>query len=140
MPTTYLLIEDFKLGLDRRRSRETGVPGSLWTLVNAHITRGGEIERMKKPVPAYTLPSGTFGMAPDRLTVFGSAASRAVPEGVTYQRLRHPADVPLAAVLDIAVFDGKLYVIAELTDRNIHHFSGGAPDWAVNGAVVRGGR
>src|SRR3546814_12010142 len=76
MPTTYLLIEDFKLGLDRRRSRETGVPGSLWTLVNAHITRGGEIERMKKPVPAYTLPSGTFGMAPDRLTVFGSAATR----------------------------------------------------------------
>src|SRR3546814_10705493 len=69
MPTTYLLIEDFKLGLDRRRSRETGVPGSPWTLVNAHITRGGEIERMKKPVPAYTLPSGTFGMAPDRLTV-----------------------------------------------------------------------
>src|SRR3546814_16270182 len=103
MPTTYLLIEDFRLGLDRRRSRETGVPGSLWTLVNAHMTRGGEIERMKKPVPAYTLPPGTFGMAPHRLTVFGSAASRAVPEGVTSQRLRHPADLPMAEVLDVEV-------------------------------------
>src|SRR3546814_16654715 len=115
MPTTYLLIEDFKLGLDRRRSRETGVPGSLWTLVNAHITRGGEIERMKKPVPAYTLPSGTFGMAPDRLTVFGSATSRAVPEGGTYPLLPTPDDVPITEVLAVHAFHSKPYVTTKFT-------------------------
>src|SRR3546814_11581880 len=92
---------------------------------------------MKKPVPAYTLPSGTFGMAPDRLTVFGSAASRAVPEGVTYQRLRHPDDVPMAEVLDVEVFDGKLYVIAEFTDGTIHHFYGGALVAAGHDGVAR---
>src|SRR3546814_7737924 len=76
-------------------------------------------------------------MAPDRLTVFGSAASRAVPEGVTYQRLRHPDDVPMAEVLDVEVFDGKLYVIAEFTDGTIHHFYGGALVAAWNDGVVR---
>lgn len=139
MPTTYLLIEDFKLGLDRRRSRETGVPGSLWTLVNAHITRGGEIERMKKPVPMHTLPADTFGMAPDRLTVFGSAAAPSMPAGVTYQRLQHPDGIAMSGVLDVEVFDGKLYVIAEFVDGTVHHFYDGTLVAAWNDGVVRAG-
>src|SRR3546814_13910676 len=79
-------------------------------------------------------------MAPDRLTVFGSAASRAVPEGVTYQRLRHPDDVPMAEVLDVEVFDGKLYVIAAFTDGTILHFYRCARVAAWNDGVVRAAR
>ena len=41
----YVLIEDFRGGLDARRSDVTATPGTLITLKNAHITRGGEIEK-----------------------------------------------------------------------------------------------
>lgn len=47
---SYLAISDFKFGMDRRRKRISGVPGTLWTLKNAHISRGGDIERAKKQV------------------------------------------------------------------------------------------
>ena len=40
----YILVEDFRNGLDTRRMNVTATPGSLVTLTNAHITRGGEIE------------------------------------------------------------------------------------------------
>ena len=36
----YILVEDFKSGLDTRRTNVTSVPGSLVTLTNAHLTRG----------------------------------------------------------------------------------------------------
>ena len=41
----YILVEDFRGGLDARRINVTAAPGSLVTLTNAHITRGGEIEK-----------------------------------------------------------------------------------------------
>src|SRR3546814_17743406 len=43
----------------------------------------------------------------------------------------------MAEVLDVEVFDGKLYVIAEFTDGTIHHFYGGALVAAWNDGVVR---
>src|SRR3546814_14966618 len=55
----------------------------------------------------------------------------------TLFRSRHPDDVPMAEVLDVEVFDGKLYVIAEFTDGTIHHFYGGALVAAWNDGVVR---
>ena len=56
----YLSISDFKYGMDRRRERVAGTPGSLWTLENAHITRGGDMERCRKVVPAsaFRIPEG----------------------------------------------------------------------------------
>ena len=41
----YILVEDFRGGLDTRRMNVTATPGTLVTLENAHITRGGEIEK-----------------------------------------------------------------------------------------------
>ena len=43
----YVLVEDFKGGIDTRRTVVTSVPGSCVTLTNAHITRGGEIEKRR---------------------------------------------------------------------------------------------
>ena len=34
----YILVEDFRNGLDARRMNVTSTPGSLVTLTNAHIT------------------------------------------------------------------------------------------------------
>ena len=70
----YLLVENFNQGLDTRRMLLTSKAGSLQVLKNAHITRGGEIEKRKAFVPYATLPVGTFGLqaATDTLYTFGS--------------------------------------------------------------------
>ena len=53
-----IFLSDFKYGMDRRRTRVAGTPGTLWNAQNVVITRGGDIERAKRFVPTYTLPAG----------------------------------------------------------------------------------
>ena len=100
----YILVEDFKAGLDTRRTNVTSVPGSLATLTNAHLTRGGEIEKRKAFVQLVTLPTdsdgnpATVGLAAGggQIYVFGSLPSASVtfptgtPSNVNYVQLRHP--------------------------------------------------
>jgi hypothetical protein len=127
----YLQINDWKYGMDRRRSQVVGVPGTLWTLENGVITRGGDIERAKKWVPVYSLPAGqTFGLATLRGQpyVFGSAASPTIPPGVQYQRLQPGASSPgaeMTAIVDAKAVDGKLYVVAEFDDGSLYHYYDG---------------
>jgi len=130
----YLHVADFKYGLDRRRKRVVGVPGTLWTLKNAHISRGGDIERAKKFSSTYTLPALTHGMAAAKgqLFVFGNTdLAASMPLGIQYQRLQHPSGAAMSRVLDAKGFDGQLYVIAEYADGNIGHFYNAArvTDW-----------
>lgn len=123
----YLSIQDFKIGMDRRRKRIAGTPGSLWTLENAHITRGGDIERAKKMVPYYDLPAGTFGAAQvkGQIFVFGSAdLSSSIPAGVQYQRLQK-GSANMVRVLDVKVAQAKFYVVAEFDDGGLYHFYDG---------------
>lgn len=137
----YVAIEDFRGGLDRRRARVAGQPGSLWDLKNAHITRGGEIERSKRFVPTYDLAGlNTFSLAGlrDLLYTFGSVAPPAMPSGVLYQQLQHPDGVTqMIAILDWQAFDGKLYVIAKFADNSVFHYYDGqiVTDWIAG--IVR---
>lgn len=123
----YLNIKDFKLGMDRRSSRITGEPGSLWTLVNGHITRSGEIERMKAFTSTYTLPANTFGLHATATTlyVFGSASAPTMPSGVSYQRLQHESGHDMADILDTENFAGKIYAIARYSNGDVRHFFDG---------------
>lgn len=130
----YLAIDSFSAGMDRRRKRVAGVPGSLWTLKDAHITRGGDIERRKRFVTAYSLPAGSYSLAGIRSQpyTFGSADLAATtPLGVQYQRLQAPSTPAMTMVLDAKPFQGKLYVIAEYADGNVYHFYDGTrvSDW-----------
>jgi hypothetical protein len=59
---TSLFVDDFKLGLDTRRSILTAQPGSLRTLDNCVITAGGEIQKRKAFVKVATLPDNTKGL------------------------------------------------------------------------------
>lgn len=43
----YIVVENFSAGLDTRRHPLTAKPGTLQKLVNAHLSRGGEIEKRK---------------------------------------------------------------------------------------------
>lgn len=136
----YLSIQDFKYGMDRRRERVAGTPGTLWTLENAHITRGADIERCKKFVATYTLPAGTHGCYAlnRRLYSFGSAdLAGSMPLGVAYQRLESPNSGAMTDVVDVLGFAGKLYVIADFDDGGRFHFYDGSrvTDWDAIGAA-----
>ena len=126
---SYISIENFKFGMDRRRKRVAGVPGTLWLGENVHISRGGDIERAKKFVSTFNLVGkSTFGLGTVRgqLYVFGSVTTPAgLPLGLQYQRLQSPAASAMTQVLDVRTFDGKLYAIARYADGNVFHFYDG---------------
>jgi hypothetical protein len=127
----YLLVDNFRAGMDRRNKRISGKAGTLWTGKNGHITRGGDWERRKKFVSAFTLPTGTtkgLAITNGQLFVFGASASPGtIPTGVTYQRLQHPTSgsAIITLILSVTLFSGKLYVIAEFDDGNIYHYYDG---------------
>lgn len=130
----YIVVENFKAGLDRTGSRLAGRPGSVFTGENVVLNRKGEIVRRKKFVTKYSLPSGTFWLHVSGSTryVFGSGVDPGVPAGVTYQRLQHPdGSTAMTAVLDSENFDGKPGVAAQFADGGIYYFYDGAlvTDW-----------
>lgn len=127
-----IIIEDFRSGLDARRSIISGAPGSLNEIFNAHITRGGDAEKRKAFLPAYNLPVGTLGAitAAGSIYVFGSAAEPVgIPAGVLYQRLQHPDAYDMTRVVMARVSDGKTVVLAK--------YSNGSTLLFYDGALVR---
>lgn len=69
----YQVISNFNGGLDARKFFLSLPPGTLTTLLNGHITQGGEIEKRKAFLPT-ALPKGTFGAqeTTQGIIVFGS--------------------------------------------------------------------
>jgi len=125
----YVQIQDIRLGMDRSRaSRVVAELGSAWTIKNAHLTRGGDIERRKEFVKqSVDFPSTTKGLFAinDTLYTVGYDASEAgnVPAGVTHLLTQHPTPATaLTKVLDAEAFDGELYSISQFSDGNIYHF------------------
>lgn len=143
----YILVENFNGGLDRRRKISTAPPGTLWELINAHITRGGEIEKRKAFVPTFTLPAGlTQGLAnlSGNLYVFGAGEVPIMPDGVTYQRLVQPTASPsdpatIVEIVDVDVYSGKLYVIVRYSDNSTYHFYDGSRVTYWDSGTVQGG-
>lgn len=125
---SYLLIENFKGGLDSRRGRLTSKAGTLYQCENAHLSRGGEIEKRRAFVSFAALPAGqTFGLwsADGNLYTFGSAYSPVVPPAINYQQLIHPTGANMTALLSADNFDGAIYAIAQFDDGSIYHYYGG---------------
>lgn len=146
----YVLVQDFKAGVDRTRPIYAGAPGTVWSGINCHVSRGGDLEKRKSFVAKYGLPANqTFGLkaTATALYVFGSGATPAgMPAGVSYQRLQAPSAADMSALLWAELFNGKIYAIAEYTDASVHHFydgtrvtdwDGGAGNPAVKGRVAR---
>lgn len=134
----YILVEDFRGGLDKRRPAIAAVPGTLQKAVNVHVSRGGDLEKRKAFVSHATIPAGTFGFASaaGNLYVFGSGTDPGVPAGITYQRLQHPDGFAMSAIRSWSVYSGKLYVLAEYSNGDVLHFYDGAivSDW-IDGVV-----
>ncbi|MDP6080570.1 MAG: hypothetical protein QF435_10885 [Arenicellales bacterium] len=129
----YIIVENFKGGIDGRRMDVTATPGTLVDLINAHITRGGEIEKRPAFVELCTLPSTTFGLAAsaDTIFTFGSTASVTLPAGapsnMVYQRLVHPSSssTAMTRITDVEIFNGKAYASAEYADASLNHYYDG---------------
>lgn len=156
---SYLVLDGFPKGLDVRRFSLAPQPGSLVELSNGHLTNGGEIEKRKAFVlyanvaiaeTGAELTAGvrTFGMQETGvgLTVFGSAdvfgtggthdLASAMPAGVTYQQLQHPAVIDgvtydktkhaLTAVTGSCVYGGLIFAVATFEDDNVFCYYDGA--------------
>jgi hypothetical protein len=138
---TYFVVQDFKGGLNANKLAVTATPGTLRRLHNAHITRGGEIEKRKAFVPYRTMPAGeTFGLGAlgSSVYTFGIAASPTVPAPIQYQRLLDPpAGKIILRVLSVQTFAGKFYVIVQWDDGSISHYYDGArvTDFSIDAAA-----
>ena len=129
----YVVVDNFSGGLDSRRHVLNSKTGTLSVLKNAHVTRGGEIEKRKAfvqyaDVSETALGVETFGMeaTADGIYVFGwEPAPPTMPTGIIYQQLRHPysypgdgidpptSDYPITKIVYSTVYGGKTFVIAE---------------------------
>ena len=142
----YIVVEDFRAGLDTRKLAAASPIGSLQKLSNGHITRGGEIEKRKAWVPTYNLTAGlTFGFAgaDGVLYVFGSSATPiGLTPGVTYQQLSHPTGQAMTGINAVEFFDGQTYVSAAYADGSNLCFYGGVrvTDWDAGGSAPEAGQ
>lgn len=129
----YIVVENFSAGLDTRRHPLTAKSGTLQVLKNAHITRGGEIEKRKKFAQFASLSGigfNTFGMeaGANTIYVFGSDAevsSPGMPPGVFYQRLQHPDGLPMTEVVYSTLYGGYPFVLAKFSDGKTYPFYNG---------------
>ncbi len=139
----YVEIKDFKYGLDTRRPAIVGEPGTLMECINAHITRGGDVESRKEFVSYFTLAAGSFGLhaGNNKSYIFGSAAAPTnLPGDIIYQRLQHPSAAAMSALLFAENFNGKIYAIAEYVDGSVYHFYDAArvTDWDTLAGTIDG--
>jgi hypothetical protein len=141
----YIIIEDFRAGLDRRKLPVSSPQGSLQTLSNAHISRGGEIEKRLAMVATYALPPGqTYGLkgANGVLYTFGSDESPAVPDGIAYQRLEHPSGEAMTALVTAEFYDGKIWAVARYANGDVVEFYDGTiiADWQTGSPATVAGQ
>jgi hypothetical protein len=129
----YLVVENFSAGLDTRKHPLTAKPGTLQTLKNAHISRGGEIEKRKAFVQYASLAGlgfQTFGMeaGANTIYVFGSdpeISSPGMPVGTFYQRLQHPDGAAMTGVVYSTLYGGYPFVLAKFADGKTYPFYNG---------------
>lgn len=128
----YLLVQDFKLGLDSRRNELTSPAGGLMVCSNAHISRGGEVEKRHCFEKIATLPAKHFGLevTSDGLFVFAlnrdvtqQGAAQLKNDGVNIQALRHPYDLDginwdIDRIMWSTVYDGKIFVIVRFVSKS----------------------
>lgn len=137
----HQVIADFRGGQDRRKSILTSPPGTLYTGLNVHLTSVGEIETRLAFVPHATLPATARGLAANAtsLYTFGPTMSPgpALPSGMIYQMIDHPAASPLVRIVGTTMFAGLPYVLALFADGKVLHFYNGTivPAWAPGGAL-----
>lgn len=124
---SYLALQNFKFGLDTRRSELTSQPGTLAIARNGHINQGGEFEKRKAFVKLASYPT-TFGLQEiaSGLAVFGSVADPGVASPFVYVRCQHPDGVSaMTNIVSSTNYAGKAFCIALFDNGSIITFYDG---------------
>jgi hypothetical protein len=124
----YIIVDDFKAGLDQRKSIITAPPGALYTANNVHLTRGAELQKRMAFVPAGTVPPDSVGLVScnDTLYVFGpTPPTVAMPANVVFVQITHPTEQTLVRIVSWTLFQGKPYILAAYADGSVLHFYNG---------------
>lgn len=115
-------VNDFKGGLDVRKTPLTAPGGTLRVLENAFVNAGGEIEKRMALVTVATVPMNTtpppyaFGQA-GKLHFFGVGAAPVVNNmGCPHPIVTHAlaaAPEQIVKILDVEAFDGNFFVCGQ---------------------------
>lgn len=150
----YFVVEQFASGLDLRRAEDTAPAGTLRRAKNVHITPGGEIEK-RTAMPLIGTVPGTVGLAGlgTKLYAFegyeaGSPPATPVPVipfsavgtepmELTVQRLEVPVGRTLQEIVDVDIFDGKLFVVARMDNGTIRRYFDGVYQATALGLYCR---
>ena len=130
MPKVFS-VEDFRRGLDTRRTALTAPAGSLRILENAVINPGGEVAKRFAFVYAATAPMTptpwTMIGQNTTLHVFGCPTAPtlvgSVPVPVVYHNLEDPGE-PIVTFHDVEAFADKFYVSAHGTTQSFNWYDG----------------
>ena len=126
-------LQNFKYGLDSRRSELTSVPGTLEVLQNAHVNQGAELEKRKAFISLGIISNDCFGLEVilTGLVTFGSdvPGGQTLPAGLSYIQCAHPSDSTksMTAILCSCNFGGQAFCIAQF---------GSEVYWYANGTVI----
>jgi hypothetical protein len=113
----YFTVTDFAAGLDLRRSELTAPAGTMRSLINAHITPGGEIEKRMAFVPFWTCDPATKGLVSvdQKLYTFGpNGPYKTEPSGgqdswtIGVLGQQTPS---IYEIIDYDLFDNQVFVI-----------------------------
>jgi hypothetical protein len=125
----YFTITDFAGGLDLRRNSLAAPAGTMRSMINCHITPGGEVEKRLAFVPFATLPAASRGLVSLNDMMFtympsGSPLAQVNPTWRWTIGTQYLNTASLAEVIDWDIFDGQLFTITTTAANDIEHFYG----------------
>jgi hypothetical protein len=155
----YIVVENFSAGLDTRRHPLTARPGTLQTLKNAHVSRGGEIEKRKafegiNPLNAHIFNRPFHGLqaTADKIYTFtdgwaSNTVSNELPlgsNGLFVRLLKHPQSTfsaspgpegypTLSEIVYSNLYGGKTFVLAKWSTGEVLPYLDGEfiPDFYI---------
>lgn len=111
----YFTITDFAAGLDLRRSELTAPAGTLRTMINAHITPGGEIEKRMAFVPFWECDPASKGLVElnRKLYTFGPNGPYVTepPDGIWSVGVLGQQTPTIYEIIDYDLFEGQVFAI-----------------------------
>lgn len=122
-----LTLDKFDKGIDRRKARNVSDANKMWSMTNAYVTTGGDIQQRPGLTKVADLESGTVGLVAHRgkLNTF-SAGVGAVHANDLFKcnnlfLTRYGVMNDVLKIHDSTVFNGFLYVTAALFSDEIEH-------------------
>lgn len=122
------VIEDFRGGLDFRKSIITSKSGTLRQAANVNVSRGGELEKRLAWTPIYSASPNSVGLASNNsaLFTFGTDTTAFVAPSIQNIQCLHPAGSKPVRIVDSCTFRGRPFVVLAFANGDVLPFYDGA--------------